>query len=228
MSIGLQSECYNRRLLSAIRFLLLLLLALTTVGRAGAASEHSLRSSSRQASLPFAIADFDGDNRPDLARVQVGQSNASLTRYWIDFQLSGGGLRQAIGVTAPTGGLRLASRDVNGDTFPDVVVTTAWLRDPVAVLLNDGHGNFTLRDPGGFPATIWESQQICLANSVQVRDSAAAMFSRIFSASCVTHRCSDAPQTENERLAFNSCRDPHFSLAISLFGRAPPAAKHQA
>lgn len=102
---------------------------------------------------PFAIADFDGDNQPDLATVQAGQISPSRTRYWIRFQLSTGA-RQDINVTAPAGGLEIASRDVNGDNALDLVVTTAWLRQPVAVLLNDGHGHFTNADPGAF-AWIW-------------------------------------------------------------------------
>jgi hypothetical protein len=50
-------------------------------------------------------------------------------------------------ITAPAGGLQISSRDVNGDSFPDVIVTTAWTNTPVAVLLNDGVGNFTSSSP---------------------------------------------------------------------------------
>ncbi len=37
------------------------------------------------------------------------------------------GTRQFIGLTAPVGGIQIASRDVNGDSSPDLVVTTPWL-----------------------------------------------------------------------------------------------------
>src|SRR5258707_848052 len=40
------------------------------------------------AGADFAIADFDGDSRPDFARVQPGLAAASLTRYWIRFDFS--------------------------------------------------------------------------------------------------------------------------------------------
>ena len=79
----------------------------------------------------------------DLGTVQVGQRSSWDTHYWIAFQLSRGS-RQILGVTAPTGGLQITSRDVNGDSFLDVVVTTAWTNRPVAVLLNDGQGNLGL------------------------------------------------------------------------------------
>src|SRR4029077_8985035 len=59
-----------------------------------------------QVATHFAIADFDGDNRPDLASVHVGQSSSSSTRSWIAFHLSGGS-GQTVGITAPRGGLKI-------------------------------------------------------------------------------------------------------------------------
>jgi len=99
----------------------------------------------------FAIADFDGDQKPDLATVQVDQDDAIGTRYSIRLQLSAGE-ESAIGITGPRGGLELVARDVNGDDLVDLVVTTAIDSHFVAVLLNDGHGKFTLAKPGAFPS----------------------------------------------------------------------------
>ena len=90
----------------------------------------------------FTIEDFDGDSRPDIATVQEGRSGAVDGHYRIKFQLSSGG-SQNIDLTAPVGGLDLSSRDVNGDDFLDVVVTTAGTNRPVAILLNNGAGKFT-------------------------------------------------------------------------------------
>src|SRR5260370_31222513 len=78
--------------------------------RAESTGPQSWPVSSTQATSQFAIADFDGDNRPDVATVQVGHSSSWDTHYWIAFQLSRGP-RQILGITAPTGGLRIASRD---------------------------------------------------------------------------------------------------------------------
>jgi hypothetical protein len=105
----------------------------------------------------FAIADFDGDRKLDLATVEAQRgSSSNTTRYSIRLQLTAGAA-QVFGVIAPAGGLQIVARDVNGDNAPDVLVSTAWLHKQVAVLLNDGHGNFKLADPAAFPSALWES-----------------------------------------------------------------------
>src|SRR5216683_3210378 len=138
----------------AVRLALALLCFVGSAGPAHAASTdpQSWPPTSTQVTSQFAIADFDGDSRPDLATVQAGVSSSWDAHYWIAFQLSSGP-RQTLGITAPTGGLQITSRDVNGDSFLDVVVTTAWTNRPVAVLLNDGQGryrrpSFALSDGG--------------------------------------------------------------------------------
>lgn len=90
----------------------------------------------------FVIADFDGDQQPDLATVRLDQTNSQTTKYSIQFQLSRG-WQPAIGITARAGGLQLFWRDVNGDDTPDLVVRTSLDSSLVAVLLNDGNGKFT-------------------------------------------------------------------------------------
>ncbi|HYL61365.1 MAG TPA: VCBS repeat-containing protein [Candidatus Methylomirabilis sp.] len=105
----------------------------------------------------FAIADFDGDRKPDLATVQVQSAASSRNlRYSVRFELSAGAA-QSFGVIAPAGGLQIVARDVNGDSFLDLLVSTAWQHEQVAVFLNDGHGNFTLADPREFAASFRES-----------------------------------------------------------------------
>jgi hypothetical protein len=104
----------------------------------------------------FAIGDFDGDRKPDLATVQVDPYTQRVARYSIHLQLSLGS-SAAIGFTAPFGGLLLSAKDVNGDSRLDLVVTTALDHQVVAVLVNDGHGNFTLAEQGAFPELTAES-----------------------------------------------------------------------
>ena len=65
--------------------------------------------------------------------------------------------RQFFRLVAPAGGLLIEARDVNGDHTVDLVFTSAWFRQPVAVLLNDGHGRFLRAEPGAFPGAFRES-----------------------------------------------------------------------
>jgi len=99
----------------------------------------------------FAIADFDGDRKPDMATVEVEQDAVIGTRYSVRLQLSAGEAT-TIGITGPQGGLLLEPRDVNGDDAIDLIVTTALDSHFVAVLLNDGHGRFTQAREGEFPS----------------------------------------------------------------------------
>ena len=150
---------------------LLLLLFLGLVGGRAAANTDVQKGpvSSVGPGLSFAIADFDGDLRPDVVSVHTGRSDFSRSDYWIQLQLTTAG-RQSIQVVASIGGLQIAARDVNGDHAVDLVLTTALLRQPVAILLNDGHGNFTRVAPTAFPGAFTESETNWASGSHQVTD----------------------------------------------------------
>src|SRR5208283_2221452 len=117
----------RRKGLASLEFLCRLLCLLLVTGLvAGAAKVAEAQSTPPTAvglGLPFAIADLDGDLRPDLADVQIGRSDLSFTDYWIQLRLSAAG-PQTILVVAPSGGLQIAARDVNGDHAIDLVLTT--------------------------------------------------------------------------------------------------------
>jgi hypothetical protein len=130
--------------------ILLLFLGLVCGNAAASADVRNVPAGSPAPNPQFAIEDFDGDLRPDVASIQAGQSDFSSTDYWIQLQLSEVG-RQFIRVVGPIGGLSIEARDVNGDRAIDLVLVTAWHRQPVAILLNDGHGSFSRVDPTGFP-----------------------------------------------------------------------------
>jgi hypothetical protein len=136
--------------------LCLLFLVVFLAGGAAAADVPSAPASSLGPNLSFSIADFDGDAKPDLASVQTGKSDSVHTDYWVQLQFSGAE-RQAFQILAPVGGLQIVARDVNGDHALDLVLTTTWLRQPVAILLNDGHGTFSRVDPDAFPEAFHES-----------------------------------------------------------------------
>jgi len=100
--------------------------------------------------LPFAIDDLDGDHRPDLASVQQISNSSSATIYRVEFRLSATS-QQSIHLVGPSGGLRIATRDVNGDDIPDLIVSVAWREEPLGVLVNDGRGAFSLAALSSFP-----------------------------------------------------------------------------
>jgi hypothetical protein len=189
----------------------------------GAAARAALPDGSSPASrpgLPFAIADFDGDSRPDLARVEAGPSDFANTEYWIQLRLSAAG-SESIRLVAPVGGLQLVARDVNGDDFVDLVVSTVWSNRPVAIYLNDGHGSFTHAEPAAFPnafsdaATIWTSGGNLATESVAVASAAPAGIC----AGGRDLRCERGPA------ALSLLSRPGFPNSPLLFlraGRAPP------
>ena len=186
-----------------------------------AASSGRWPGSSAQVTSQFAIADFDGDSRPDLATVQVAQSGLLDTRYWIRFHLSTG-LRQTVGVTAPAGGLQITSRDVNGDTFLDVIITTAWTNRPVAVLLNDGRGNFTSSDPSAFKTAFSTSETSWICTTCDITDAVALLLSRNVSGNCEEASKLGSRQNATGLLAPLASHRAASALAVSFLGRAPP------
>jgi hypothetical protein len=196
-------------------------MAFASNGHAATATSGKLPVLPAQIPTQFAIADFDGDNQLDLATVEAGQSNSAITRYWIAFQLSGGS-RRTLGITAPSGGLHLVSRDVNGDSFLDVVVTTAWVNRPVAVLLNDGHGNFTQSDPSAFPNAFQRSGTSYIGLTVQIKEVAAALTPRGPTGNCQPgHIFSLLRDLTALRLPW-ACRNLLRPASSPFFGRAPP------
>jgi hypothetical protein len=141
-------------------FLSLLSFSTLACGAAGATDVSNAQSFLFGPDLSFSLADFDGDSNPDLASVQAGTSNALAADYWVQLQLSSAS-GQTFRIVAPAGGVQITSRDVNGDNVPDLVLTRMWTEQPVAILLNDGHGTFSQVDPHGFPEAFGECGASC-------------------------------------------------------------------
>jgi len=171
----------------------------------------------------FAIADFDGDQKPDLATVQVEQDAAIGTRYSIRLQLSTGE-ESAIGITGPQGGLELVARDVNGDDVSDLVVTTAMGSHFVAVLINDGHGKFTLAKPGAFPSIENDEGVRLVAAQDPAEECAALQFTgSTFGIEALHNAGTGLEHKSNFSLLANSDANlPDVKLGKS--GRSPPFA----
>jgi len=204
----------------------LLILCVVLFGRHPAAAARQRdavdRSAAGAAGVDFAIADFDGDSLPDFATVQPGLATASRTSYWIRFSFSLGE-QKSITVTAPTGGLQIASRDVNGDSFLDLIISTRIANKPVAVLLNDGRGSFRLADMGEFGRDIWEARAEWCVVAVRCADEEWALASGGWAATiCGSVSAELLPATGGVSIAPE--RTNYLILPHEDRGRAPPTA----
>ncbi len=189
---------------------------------AGGASVPEWLATSTGPGSQFAIADFDGDVRPDFATIQSDVSRAGGTNYWIQLQLSAIG-PQSIRVTGPAGGLLIEARDVNGDHAVDLVLATAWHRKPVAVFLNDGHGGFSRSEPAGFPGAFRESKANWALPSSEAAGSAGLPplpRTGIFPDATGLLR----GRSPTSRFLFPSDVSLFTSSSVSYSGRAPPSA----
>lgn len=209
------------------RLLLRLLILLSFFGLVeGSASAKAVvqnpPASSVGQGLPFAVADFDGDFRFDLASIEAWPNDSGTTDYWIQLQLSATGRRSIRFVGAP-GGLRLEARDVNKDRAVDLVLVSAWSREPVAILLNDGRGGFSRVEPTAFPeaftnlAATWSSITDRAMDSFGVPLQSRA-------ATCWNPRV--LPQFQRRADAIPAASTELFfgRLLTSHTGRAPPSA----
>jgi hypothetical protein len=172
-------------------------------------------------STQFAIADFDGDREPDLAMIRVTRDGSPTAQYSVDFNFSSGA-KPRICILGPSGGLQITPRDVNGDKFADLVVTSLLDSHFVAIFLNDGKGNFVAAEPSDFPGAVNGAEfhlvapedvsagQFALQSvrdtAGEVRDSAGWHGPRQISAAALPAQ----PLTVRPELAFRSA------------GRAPP------
>lgn len=181
------------------------------------------RALAAEMSSQFAIADFDGDEQADLATVQAGTGSASESRYWIRFELTSGN-GQLFGVTGPSGGLQISPRDVNGDHAMDLVVSTAGLNQTIAILLNDGHGNFTLADPGEYPGAAPESRTQWSGSPAQIHENAAIPPSRGPAKACAVGARTPLVRDLSRMQMFSSSLSYAVRPEFGCSSRAPPLA----
>ena len=170
----------------------------------------------------FAIGDFDGDRKPDVATVQVVRDAALDSVYSIRLQLSAGE-ESAIGIAGPRGGLELVARDVNGDDAIDLVVTSAGGSHFVAVLLNDGHGKFTLAKAGAFPTIESDEGIRWVAPQYPAEECAALQFTgNTFGIEALRESGTDIPQKSKFSPVANCNANLPFVWRWKS-GRSPPS-----
>jgi hypothetical protein len=170
--------------------------------------------------LTFAIADFDGDRRPDFASIQAGQNTSGSSDYSIQVYLSNVG-RQSIDLIAPVGGLLIEARDVDGDHSIDLVVSTAWPKQPVAIFLNDGHGTFSRAEVAAFPGAFSESQTN-LASASNHRTDAIGISPQPGAGIFPDENGSALDRSRSSLILLSRAGFPPDSFLTSHAGRAPP------
>jgi hypothetical protein len=126
-----------------------------------------------------AVADLDGDGRPDLAIARAEGWGPSGYQYRIDLDLTTHVELSSFSVSAQKGGLRIIPRDVNGDWELDLIITSAWSFTPIGIWINDGHGGFNASDPTAYPQSTWgDGPRILLDTDRETFQATVPEFSR--------------------------------------------------
>jgi len=169
----------------------------------------------------FVVADLDGDREPDIALVEMQGQRSAAAYYSIRLRLSQG-MASAVGVSGPMGGLRVAARDVNGDSSLDLILTSNLDSSFIQVLLNDGRGNFSLASPG-------EYAQAGNANGVDLHSPAGAQGDRVTLASVrVPHDGGVLAADEHKQIISSDvcpaagAQQVLRKVTIARLGRSPP------
>jgi hypothetical protein len=172
----------------------------------------------------FAIADFDGDNRPDFASVDAERIDSFFANYWIHLQLSASGT-QSIQIIAPSGGLLIAAQDVNnGNHFIDLVLTTAWSGQPVAILINDGQGRFSRVEPKAFPE-VFTNSTTNWASTPDQATGASRVPPQPAPKACLESRNLSDIRRHTDSILPSQLDFLFSSFPISNSGRAPPSSE---
>jgi hypothetical protein len=203
---------------------LLLAVVCLVFGLAHAETPRSLARSLASAgtSSQFVFGDFDGDRKPDLATVHLLRREVHFARYSIRFELTSG-IWQTVGVTAPLGGLQIVARDVNGDSTLDLVISTPWQHQAVAVLLNDGQGNFKSGSLTGISPAIWECPAEYTGRTAdQAQDKSVLAFRWSATGAAEEGGRLLDPQPVASLLLWAAYSVPAGPNHSSPFGRAPP------
>ena len=182
-------------------------------GRAGIGGEFG---------VGLAIGDLDGDAKADVATVTVVRDGQRGTEYAICWRLSTEP-SGSIGLTARSGGLELVLRDVNGDAAEDLVVSTALDSRVVAVLVNDGRGNFSLAQPGDF--AISATQPDVFLNAPETGGAETAAGLRVSFDGDADADKGERQTTRTERLRHGNREDSPRKAENSRTGRSPPGLK---
>ena len=102
----------------------------------------------------WALADLDGDHKPDLARSRsIAHSGDNL--YRVDVNLSGRSQVGSFTFSNPNAfDVKLAAIDVDGDSDLDLIVSGRFLGQRLGVFINNGEGSFSRSPANLYPESL--------------------------------------------------------------------------
>jgi hypothetical protein len=106
---------------------------------------HSAEPSAGRMGETPAFADFDGDQKADMAIARLVKD-----QYQIVVSLSRRSEAAVLNPSVRLAGFIIHAFDINNDSYQDVVVTDAIAKYPLAVWLGDGRGNFEIANQNLF------------------------------------------------------------------------------
>jgi hypothetical protein len=201
-------------------FCLLLLFGLEGSRTARAADIPNAPLTSVGQGAQSAIADLDGDHLPDSASVQSGPGAGSMSTYWIQVHVAAG--LRSFPVVAPAIGLMIKARAVDGRNAADLVLTTVWSRQPVAVFRNDGHGNFSRAEPSALGSFSDSTDRLNSSTNLATVTAGVPPLSR--ADICAEERDLLDERSPSALIPPSSTRFPVSPFAVSHSCRAPPVA----
>ena len=176
-------------------------------------------------SLDWAIGDFDGDRRPDLASTELVRPGTGVGKYTVQISLSSRWASSSFEVdTPPNGGLFIKARDIDGDRDLDLVITSGLLHRRVGIWKNDGNGSFTEADPSLYPEQVWRDLPAVSSPETQAYDRNAVLNGSHLSLS-LSGRSAVDPAVSRFRLSIAQCWNGRlYLLSGPLLVRPPPRA----
>jgi hypothetical protein len=168
----------------------------------------------------WALADFDGDSRTDVAAAQSSGHDARGFRQEVLVRLSAT-KHSSFTFSSRSARVRVRARDIDGDHDRDIVVLEALSSKLVGVWLNDGFGNFTEGDLSQFPGAGDTQRSI----SAPVLDSTPKVLTAILEERvqvAVERTLLLSPDSGVQLVGLNSSRCYAGATPSNLRDRAPP------
>jgi hypothetical protein len=101
-------------------------------------------------------------------------------------------------------------------------VSTTWRNQTIAILLNDGHGNFTLADPNAFPDAAPSPQTKWSSEKTRIHEIEAMPPSRSSAKVCAMCASAFLAADHAELRSLSTLRLHRVQLEFVCAGRAPP------